>query len=295
MTSDPSAPLTPRPLAPAERSVTIGDGRLAALTNERWLDGSTRARSTVLFIPGYTGSKEDFTPLLRPLAEHGVRAVAVDQLGQYESSWGQTAQDYRIDSLAADVLQILAELRANALDLHLVGHSFGGLVARAAVLAATEGAGPDSLTLMDSGPGPIPGRRLAALELAEPVLRSQGLTAVWDLISSEAAADPKFARASPALREFLRRRFMANDPVGLLVMGQELRTVADRTRELAALGPRALVLHGADDDAWPPGLQAAMAVELDAAHAVIPNAAHSPAVENAPETLRALLAFWTGS
>src|SRR5439155_8725343 len=51
------------------------------------LDNQATSGAVVLFVPGYTGSKEDFMPLLRPLANAGYRAVAIDQRGQYESSW----------------------------------------------------------------------------------------------------------------------------------------------------------------------------------------------------------------
>lgn len=274
----------------------LASGRLAALTNEEWLPGSQVAdpvaaeRPAVLMVPGYTGSKEDFASLLRPLAELGIHAVAIDQLGQHESGWAATAAGYTIESLAADVLAVLAQLRPRSSRVHLLGHSFGGLVCRAAVLA--DPAAADTLTLMDSGPGPIVGRRLAALEMAEPVLASEGQAAVWRLISSEAVADPKFAAAAPELLAFLERRFLANDPVGLKVMGDELRTVADRTVELARMTLPILVVHGENDDAWPPDVQAAMAKTLGATHQVIPEAAHSPAVENPAETLRALVEFW---
>ncbi len=39
----------------------------------------------VLFVPGYTGTKEDFAPLLPLLAAAGLRAVAMDLPGQYET------------------------------------------------------------------------------------------------------------------------------------------------------------------------------------------------------------------
>lgn len=54
-----------------------------------------------------------------------------------------------------------------------------------------------------------------------------------------------------------------------------------------------LVTHGDDDDAWPPSVQRKMARRLGAEYVVIPDAAHSPAVENPAATVRALLRFWT--
>ena len=280
-------------------SISVASGRLATLTNDRLLvrpDAGAEPGGgppVALMVPGYTGSKEDFAPLLAPLAKLGFRVVAIDQRGQHESAWALDPAGYTIQSLAADVRAVLAQLRPQSGRVHLLGHSFGGLVCRAAVLADPESA--DTLTLMDSGPAAIPGRRLRAIELAEPVLASQGQAAVWQLISSEAVADPKFARATPELLAFLQRRFLANDPVGLKVMGDELRTVTDQTAELARLPLPVLVVHGEADDAWPPALQQAMAERLGATHRVIPQAAHSPAVENPAATVRALVDFWSGT
>ena len=62
------------------RTFPGGAGPLAALDT-----GGDGVRGTVLLVAGYTGSKEDFAPLLAPLAEAGFRAVAIDQRGQYES------------------------------------------------------------------------------------------------------------------------------------------------------------------------------------------------------------------
>ncbi|MDQ1745209.1 MAG: hypothetical protein QOE23_3548 [Pseudonocardiales bacterium] len=246
-------------------------------------------RPTVLLVPGYTGSKEDFQPLLRPLAAAGYRAVAIDQRGQYESAWAGDPAGYAIEVLGAEVCQLAAELVTGA-GLHLVGHSLGGLVGRASVLAK-----PglfDSFTLMGSGPAAVIGRRRTLLDAGELVLASRGMAALWTYLEASSRADPGYVAPSPALQAFLRSRFLATDPVGLQVMGDMLRTEADRTGELARTGVPVLVLHGESDDAWLPAVQAAMARQLGAAYRVIEAAAHSPAVENPAATVSALLDFW---
>jgi pimeloyl-ACP methyl ester carboxylesterase len=274
-------------------------GSIAALDNTvssfNGVDGHrppAGSRPVVLLVPGYTGSKEDFLPLMRPLADAGYRAVAIDQRGQYESAWASGPAGYTLRALAEDVCQLAAELAPAGARVHLVGHSLGGLVGREAVLARSELF--DSFTLMSSGPDAVTGRRRALLDAGELVLAKHGMAGLWSQMEFSAQADPRYARTPPALRAFLRTRFMATDPVGLGVMGQELRTVQDRTAELAAAGLPVLVLHGESDDAWTPAVQAEMARRLDAAHAVIADAAHSPAVENPAATMRALLDFWQG-
>src|SRR3954447_14381436 len=133
----------------AARTFDGGAGPLAALDT-----GAGAPRGTVLLVAGYTGSKEDFAPLLAPLAAAGVRAVAIDQRGQYESPGPDDPAAYSVAELADDLLAVARQLREErGGPLHLVGHSFGGLVSRAAVLA--DPAAFTSLTLLGSGPSEL--------------------------------------------------------------------------------------------------------------------------------------------
>lgn len=269
---------------PQQLRFELPSGPIAAL------DNGVRDGPTVLLVPGYTGSKEDFHPLLRPLAGAGLRAVAIDQRGQYQSAWARTESGYRVSALAADLLALAELLNTGNDSLHLVGHSFGGLVARDAVLSRSELFA--DLVLMSSGPAAIGGNRRALLDSGEQVLAEGGMHRLWEHIEQRSQADPRYLRPAPALRAFLYERFLATDPVGLRVMGTALREEADRTAELATAGLPILVLYGEQDDAWPPEVQADMASRLGAREAVVSGAAHSPAVENTAGTLQALLDFW---
>jgi len=77
------------------------------------------AKGTALLLPGYTGSKEDFTLLHGPLAARGYRSVAVDGRGQHESDGPDDESAYALDELARDVLAQVAALGER---VHLVGH-----------------------------------------------------------------------------------------------------------------------------------------------------------------------------
>jgi pimeloyl-ACP methyl ester carboxylesterase len=267
----------------------VPSGPLAALDNNG-VNGVSADADTVLLVPGYTGSKEDFQPLLRPLAAAGFRAIAIDQRGQYESGWATTADGYRLPALAADVIALAEQLDRPRESLRLLGHSFGGLVAREVVLAR-----PDlflDLVLMGSGPAALGGRRRSLLDGGEQILATGGMHSLWEHLQAQLRADPRYVRPAPALQAFLRERFLATDPVGLRVMGTQLREEPDRTAELAAVSVRTLVLHGESDDAWPPEVQSDMAARLSAQREVIPDAAHSPAVENPAATVAALTGFW---
>src|SRR3712207_5294976 len=284
--SEHTAPDDLRQLAAHDAAPITFPGRTGPLAA---LDTGPADRGTVLLVAGYTGSKEDFAPLLRPLADAGLRAVAIDQRGQFESPGPDDPTQYSVAELAADVIAVARQLRGDG-PLHLLGHSFGGLVTRAAVL--TEPALFDSLTLLGSGPGRLTGPRAELLDHLSPLLEAGGVQLVNDTLEQLAMTDPR-AQAVPApTREFLRRRFLANSAAGLRGMADAMLAEPDRVAELAASGVPVLVAHGVADDAWSPAVQTEMAHRLGARHEVIGHAVHSPAIENPARTLEVLLSFW---
>jgi pimeloyl-ACP methyl ester carboxylesterase len=257
------------------------------------LDSGGGSTGTALLVAGFTGSKEDFAPLLAPLARAGVRAVAFDQRGQFESPGPDDPAAYTVAELAGDLLAVAARLREESPGpLHLVGHSFGGLVARAAVLA--DPAAVTSLTLLGSGPARLTGHRAELLDHLGPLLESGGVPAVHEAMEQLAMTDPRAQAVPAATRAFLTRRFLRNNAAGLRGMADAMLSEPDRVPKLAATGVPVLVAHGEADDAWTPAAQAEMARRLGARHEVIPGSIHSPAVENPPRTLDVLLDFWSG-
>ena len=67
------------------RRVTVETIRGSFAALEALPSTGVTERRPALLIPGYTGSKEDFLPVLGPLAAAGRRVVAIDMRGQYES------------------------------------------------------------------------------------------------------------------------------------------------------------------------------------------------------------------
>ena len=246
----------------------------------------SEAYPPVLLVPGWTGSKEDFAPILEPLGEAGYWVTAVDQRGQFRSPFRPDG-DYSPTALGHDL-----RLAATALggDVHLVGHSFGGLVARAAVLAD-----PDlfrSLVLLDSGPAGIDDGRKERLDLMRPVLAQHGLAAVYHAMVQLDASEPGYKPPSDDEARFMRARFLASDPRALMGMAEALIDEPDLVADLAAANLPIFVACGADDDVWSPQIQAGMAGRLGAPYTAIAGAAHSPAVENPTETVATLVEFW---
>ena len=213
-----------------------GGGDIATLS----IEARGARRGHVLLIPGWTGSKEDFTPILPLLADAGYDATTYDQRGQYESD---PADDDSLKAFAQDAYLLIEQERSFS---HVLGHSFGGLVAQqVAVPAPGEHGEPEPAVhrtrraRRDTGPATPGSARAGAQRQGDP------------------RADPGEAAAStaslaPDHRRFLDTRFTSNAPASLQAMTQLLIDAPDIIDEVAATGLPCWVGRGADDDAWPP-------------------------------------------
>ncbi|MEV1176527.1 alpha/beta hydrolase [Nonomuraea sp. NPDC049784] len=282
---------TPRfldlPPGVAPQKIETPQGTFAAL-DARPVSGVVE-RWPALLVPGLTGSKEDFIAVLMTLAQSGRRVVAIDQRGQYETLGPDDPAAYTCPALGADV-DALAQVIGGGDPIHLVGHSFGGLVAREAVIdGRTHFA---SFTLMGSGPAAIEGRRaINGKKLMEEV-HAFGLEHVWHhRLEPEALAGD----VSDEILAFLRKRLLTNSPTGLACMAEQVLSMYDRTDELREIEVPTLVLYGEHDDGWPPEAQSEMAARLGAECVVVPGAVHSPAVEAPETTAAALVRFWNAA
>ena len=250
------------------------------------------AKGVALLLPGFTGSKEDFNPLHEAFGVRGYRTVAVDGRGQYESDGPvEDESAYAQDELARDVLALAEALGG---PVHLLGHSFGGQVARAAVLL--DRTPFVSLTLMSSGPAQISASQQERVKLLRDALAVMSMAEVWDAIQAMEA--PEETETGGALdeglddRSDLRRRWLGTKPAQLLAAGRQLCGEPDRVAELAAVPLPFHVLSGSRDDTWPVPLLDDMAVRLKARRTVIAQAEHSPNTDQPAATAKAIADFW---
>jgi pimeloyl-ACP methyl ester carboxylesterase len=257
-------------------------------------------REGALLVPGYTGSKEDFLFILNLLADRGRRVTAIDMRGQFETPAAADPGGYAAPELGTDLLAVMQATGAR----HLVGHSYGGLIAREAMLAGEQARSiAASVTLMSSGPAALTGPRAQELNAMLTAVGADGqnmpdaatlrdaVETVWrSYLEPQAVAD---GTPAPVIA-FLGRRMLGTDPVGLVLMARHMLAAPDRTAELAELADRLpmLVIYGEDDNAWSPAAQEGMARRLGARRHCIPAAMHSPAIEAPATTASELTQFW---
>lgn len=260
-------------------------GQVAALRNT---PPAPIARA--LLIPGLTGSKEDFAPMIDLLADAGFDTVALDLPGQYESPGPDELKAYRPDALGADVTAIVDTV-ADGLPVMMLGHSYGGIVARAAVIGGAKAAG---LSLLNSGPAKLPeGDRTLAMRALAPIIRFGGNNIGYRCVEIFGAA--RWGGLPDDLKAFLRQRFVATNKYCHVGMGAGILREPDRIAELAA----ALETHGVgcsivaarDDDAWGPELQRQMATRLNVP-ITMTGGLHSPNVAAPHEVTAAIVPAW---
>lgn len=260
------------------------------------------SRGTILLVPGFTGSKEDFIALMPYLAQFGYSVASYDHRGQYESPGPASSFGYAMDDFVDDALRVSADLMTHSdLPLHLVGHSFGGLVAQAVMrrhLKDLDAGDTErlfaSLTLLASGPAAVPGELQVLAAQFVALLPATPLDTIWEHKESLDRANG-WLPPSPEVHQFLRRRFTSNNPFALQAKAEILVRIHDGVDELSAaaqaVGLPILVAYGEDDDRWTPQEQEDMASRLGARRVRWPGIGHSPNAEQ-PEMCSAALAAY---
>ena len=244
--------------------------------------GPAVAGPPVVLLHGWTGSKEDFSAVVDALSAD--RRVLVPDLpghGDTPAIGGESAQ--AIGRVAAWVLAWLDAVGVG--DVHVVGHSLGGLLAqRVAFLAAHR---VTSLGLIGTGLG-APGEATVdrAVRVATTA-REDGMSAAWRTVTGgvdRVEDDPR--------GDFVRNRFLSLAPATLIGGARALISAAPLGAFLRGIDVPVLVCHGDGDDSWLPHEQRLLARTIrDAQYVVIPDALHSPAVENPQGLLDVLQPF----
>lgn len=232
---------------------------------------------TVVMVPGHFGSKEDFRLVMPLLSAVGYDCWAYDYTDQFSATGLDSYNDYTLDLLAADLVELVGERR-----VHYLGHCMGGLVARRAVLERPELA--RSLALVSCGPHMHGLRHRAMWVGLDEMLAGSGLMGMWPVVQRLLPEGDELAAG------FWRSKLETMNHAYVQGTADSMRTAPDLTGELAASGVPVLVLYGSRDRRlWSHEIYHEMAVRLGAAEAVLRGAAHSPVMERPEATAMTLL------
>ena len=265
------------PVGTVRDEVEVPSGRLA-----RFCWGEP-GRPRIVFFPGITGSKEDFSLVGPPLAALGYRVEAVDLAGQYESDQagpvGRGSYDLALHM--AD-MQAVLELAGPA---HVVGYSFAGLVAQRLVVEH-----PHlfrSLTFLAAPP--CAGNTFSRVRVLGPFahLASPRVAAalmVWGVKWNLNGVDRERLR-------FVRARFARTRHESVIDAMREMMNAADLEAQLRACGVPMLVAAG-DGDLWPTAEHRAFAQRIGAGFRSY-RTGHSPSETTPRELVIDLAEFYS--
>lgn len=252
------------------------------------------ARAFVL-VHGFTGSRDDFREQMAPLGELG-RTIAVDQRGHGGSTNSGQPELYRLANLVEDLRAAFDELELARADL--LGHSLGGVVALHFALAHPERVA--SLVLMDTSAMPIKARFSESVRASIAAFaREHGMGALAKRMREMAAANPAVTPSakraeermgSDAFWERIQRKHEAMDPVAWDALSAQLGELPPVVERLGEIRCPTTVVVGAEDL---PFLKPSDEMERripGARRVTIPEAAHSPQLENSAAWLEAIRA-----
>jgi pimeloyl-ACP methyl ester carboxylesterase len=227
------------------------------------------AGEPLVLLHGYMGSGRDFLGVAPRLAEDR-HVVAITHRGHGEST-NTGESTYTFAQLGTDLAQAVDALGLDTFDL--LGHSMGGILSMAYVLAHPERV--RSLVLMDTAAAPAIAEQPEMMTALATIACEQGMAALWDQVGEVWSA----AVPDEDIKAHMRTAVLALDPFALRELGRELFDYPSMLEALAGVTCPTTVIVGENDIGLRSGADDLARAIPGAVLEVIPGAAHSPQVE----------------
>jgi 3-oxoadipate enol-lactonase len=195
---------------------------------------------------------------------------------------------YDFPTLVGDLVGLLDRLSIER--THFVGLSMGGMLGQHFALAVPERL--DRLVLVSTS-SRTPPEAGAVWDERIATARAQGMTAHVEATLARWFTAP-YRAAHPETMARIGALIAATPVAGFAGWGAAIRTL-DVTEKLGAVRAPTLVIVGADDPGTPPALSETIAAAIPGARlAIVPDASHQLAIEQAGAFRRLLLDFLAG-
>ena len=247
----------------------------------------------LLLVHGFTGAKEDFEPLLEPMAERGWHAAAPDLRGHGSSGHPEGTSAYGVDAFVSDALATADDLGWDS--FVLVGHSMGGAVAQR--IPVDHPGRVRGLVLMSTFHGPLDiDENLLNLGLA--IVRNAGMEGLAAALAARRAQDPaamaareRMEESRPGQGKRSDRKLLSCSADMWTAMAPRFAAWPDTLDEVAGLDIPTLVLVGAEDETMRPQCERLAEVIPGARLEVVAGTRHSPQLEDPERCWAALSRF----
>ena len=243
-------------------------------------------KNRALLVPGYTGSKEDYSTVLPFLGEAGWDVLAYSQRGQGGSAAPSGLGAYGMSDFVGDLIAVAEAWAGTTGRVHLVGHSFGGIVARAAVVKRSDLFA--SVTLFCSGRAVYDW--MNTLPILDPLPTGPGAR---QQVLRTYFPDMNFDEPGVGWAEFQRIRALDTASENLVGIARILSQLRPDTPALAATGVPVHVLYGDQDEIWPPSWYAEEAADLGARESIIRGGTHSSQLQFPRQWAEFASSYWT--
>jgi pimeloyl-ACP methyl ester carboxylesterase len=233
----------------------------------------------LLLLHGFTGSKLDFHDQLGWFTDK-FRVIVPDNRGHGESTNTEDQNGYSLKLLVEDLESFIDSLGLN--DIHLLGHSMGGMVVIRYALAHPEKL--SSLMLMDTSSAPLTmpeGMR----EMFRTTIANEGVGGLIKLMRS-APASSQVQNGIDFLGEEehwarIEEKLGQMDLFAYKKLGLELGSSSDLTESLSSIACQTTILVGEADTPFIQSSHVMASAITDAKLKIVEDASHCPQYENA--------------